>query len=262
MTAAKKKRISDDEIFVNSTLPLPDEVIPYTSGPMKARLARHEVTPDFAQAITTIAGGAFRPVDGGTWERCRKVATFLQGQEANATHPDKARLVGYCDTLTATQRSVLDITARAFGIQRPYNSPLLTTGEVAAVLWIATYVATEPLDDMTECITTAFPGTTQILSSPAETPGGVRSSPPGEPPKLKVTRVLEDDLVIPEGYCDGIDVDRPISEVKTEITTLLHRYLIAEVQGKGRKGLIDWLISKNRGFKVPDEMRSGEVDNE
>jgi hypothetical protein len=73
-----------------------------------------------------------------------------------------------------------------------------------------------------------------------------------------VVRVVEEDLLIPPGYLDDTDLSGTVAEIKARINAHLHAHLIAEIDGKNRKSVTDWLMGKLKGFKVPDEMRSNE----
>ena len=272
----KPKRKSDSDIVTETVAQTHDDLFTYTSGPMKARLRAHPRTGTDAlwvEHLLTVAGGAFQPEAGGSWERCRQAHGLLQSQEIKVGHNELERFRGYISReLDAMGRRTLDMWGRTFGIVKHYTSPILTEGEMYALRWMADFLVGDEADDFYEGLTKIFeaeiPGSDGVNLTPSEADqaqraiaaaeagtgeGGAASSP--ENAKRKVIRVLEDDLQLPDGYLDGIDVDRSIAEIKAAINRNLHAYLVAEIQGKGRKGLTDWLIAKNKGFKVPSEWR-------
>lgn len=255
-----------------------DSLIPYYSHAIKERLGVHALTQDFIDGLFAITGGGFKEEQGGNWERVRKGNEALRHLEQKAPKKDKDRLVAKVRRLERDRRELLDTHARVAGITFKWDSPALTTGEVAYLSRACDWVEISDIDDIIECITTAFPGASEVSasSSPrgAETGEGVSASPSPELSESdlatpKSVRVIEDDVIYPDDYFDEVDLSGSKDEVLDRIKFFLHAHLIAEVSkthgGKGRKGVADWLISKlwaanGQGFKVPDEWRTVEEE--
>ena len=243
-----------------------DASLPYYSGPMQSRLKAHPTTdPEFVHLFITAAGGGLREQDGGNWERTRRANASLRPREARSKLDDRKHLVARIEGLEYDKRKLLELHARAAGVETHYTLPSLTEGEALFYKRLSDYVEIHDLEDMVECITTAFPGAeVTITSDDAPGTGGEVSVPtsssesapdPVPPAGGKRVRVLEDDLLIPPGYLEGTDLSGNATEIKKRINAYLHAHLVAEIEGKNRKGVTDWLMGKLRGFKVPEEMR-------
>lgn len=230
----------------------------YNSGPVKERLKAHDHTPDFLNAFSVYVGGSLHPDHGGDWQRMERANKWLTEREPQAPKSDVRRMQEHVKAMQSDQRKMVEGFAAASGIAHTYDFPSLTTGELLFFRKLAEWIAMSEADDIIDCITIAFPGTIEI------SPTGTTPQPEGEPeptakpPKRKVVRVVEDDLLIPPGYLDGTDLSGTVAEIKTRINAHLHAHLIAEIDGKNRKSVTDWLMGKLKGFKVPDEMRQSE----
>ena len=103
-------------------------------------------------------------------------------------------------------------------------------------------------DDIVECITIAFPGAEEISQQATlrlkENLKNLRT------PRRKVVRVVEEDLLI-SGYLDDSDLSGTVAEIKARINAHLHAHLIAEIDGKNRKSVTDWLMGKLKGSRCP-----------
>ena len=237
-----------------------DPTIPYYSDAIKERLEVHVLTEDFVSRLMLASGGSFKPEEGGDWERVRRAHRMLRPLEEKSKLGDRNRLKHFIENMDHDKRKLLEYHAEVVELHR-WTLPSLTAGEVRYYKRMATWLAISDIEDIVECISTAFPGAEESVPSPqAATPGtaeGETATPSAEaasPPGRKV-RVLEDDLVLPDGYLEGTDVSGTAGEVKLRIQMLLHAHLVAEIQGKNRKGVTDWLISKLAGWKVPEEWR-------
>ena len=227
----------------------------YNSSPIRERLKAHEHTPEFLNAFSVYVGGSLHPDHGGDWQRMERANKWLTSKEPQALKADVRRLQERIKQGPADQRKLIEGFAAAAGVEHTWNFPSLTTGELLFYRQLADWIAMSEADDIVECITIAFPGTKEI------SPTGTTPQPEGEPekppasPKRKVVRVVEDDLLIPPGYLDGADLSGSVADIKVRINAYLHAHLIAEIDGKNRKSVTDWLMGKLKGFKVPDEMR-------
>lgn len=259
-----------------------DHLVPYSSVILAARLRAHTITPEFHQAFTMIVGGGLRPADGGSWERCRRASNWLHPLERKAKHSDLAHLRNKIDPLDREVKDFADLVCRLCGIYATYRSPILTEGERLAWAAAVDLAVFADIPDVFECITQEFPGAEVIqfpgpvASATGETTGtaeGSRvpsaeiadsASPPGESagegvsggaPSPKPKLHVDDGITYPEGYFDDVDLDGSVTEIKRRLNHHLHAHLIAETNGKNRKGLTDWLMSKLRGFRIPEEWR-------
>ena len=224
----------------------------YNSSPVKERLRAHNHTPDFLNDFAVYVGGSLHPDHGGDWERMKRANKWLGGRETNAPKADVQRMQAKVAEQPYEQRQMIDGFAAAAGVEHTWNFPALTDGELLFFQQLADLIAMSEIDDIVECISFAFPGAKEI--SPAGTPP--EEPELSAPPKRKVVRVVETDLSIPPGYLDDTDLSGSAADVKKRINTLLHAHLIAEIEDKNRKTVVDWLIGKLKGFKVPEEMRT------
>ena len=179
---------------------------------------------------------------------------WLGGRELNAPKADVQQMQAKVASQPCAERKMIDGFAAAAGVEHTWNFPALTSGELLFFWQLAELIAMSEIDDIVECITFAFPGAEKISSTGALVP---EEEPElSAPPKRKVVRVVETDLSIPPGYLDDTDLSGSAVDVKKRINTLLHAHLIAEIEDKNRKTVVDWLIGKLKGFKVPEEMRT------
>jgi hypothetical protein len=229
----------------------------YNSSPVRERLKAHEHTPEFLNAFSVYVGGSLHPDHGGDWQRMERANKWLVEREPQAPKADVRRLEQHIKEMPFEQRKLVEGFAAAAGVAHTWNFPSLTTGEMLFYRQLADWIAMSEADDIVECITIAFPGAEEI------SPAGDPPQPEGEPetsapPRRKVVRVVEEDLLIPPGYLDDTDLSGTVAEIKARINAHLHAHLIAEIDGKNRKSVTDWLMGKLKGFKVPDEMRPNE----
>ncbi len=250
-----------------------DDLVPYYSGAMAERLSLHALTEAFVAELFAKTGGPFKEEDGGNWERVRHGNWFLRPHESRAPKAERDRLASKIKRLESHKRPLVDSHAKVAGISLHHNSPALTTGEVAYLSRVVDWVEISDIEDLVECITTAFPGTevlpvSEAASGSASTPlqadgtAGEESavSSPAEP-SGKRTKALADGVNLPDDYLDtAISLEGKVAEIKARINQVLHATLIAEVQGKNRLGLTDWIEkSKLKGFKLPEEYREEEA---
>lgn len=218
----------------------------YSSGPIKERLGAHTHTQEFLNDFTVYVGGSLHPDHGGNWERMARANKWLAQREEESPKPDVRRLQARIEEMPFDQRCLIEGFAQAAGVERTWRFPSLTTGELRFYRKLAEWIAMSEADDIIDCINIAFP----------------EPEPPVSSSKPKVVRVIEDDLLVPPDYLDNTDLSGSTSEVKARINTYLHAHLLAEIGGKNRKGVVDWLMNKLKGFKVPEEMRQKEGSSE
>lgn len=230
----------------------------YNSSPVRERLKAHEHTPDFLNAFTVYVGGSLHPDHGGDWQRMERANKWLVEREPQAPKADVRRLEQRIKEMPFDQRKLIEGFAAAAGIEHTWNFPSLTTGELLFYRQLADWIGMTEADDIVECISIAFPGAEDISpQSPSATVQAEGAEPPDKP-RRKVVRIVEDDLLVPPGYLDNADLSGSVADIKARLNAHLHAHLIAEIQGKNRKSVTDWLMSKLKGFKVPDEMRVNE----
>lgn len=229
----------------------------YSSGPIKERLGAHTHTQEFLNDFTVYVGGSLHPDHGGNWERMARANKWLAQREEESPKPDVRRLQAHIEEMPFDQRCLIEGFAQAAGVERTWRFPSLTTGELRFYRKLAEWIAMSEADDIIDCITVAFPGAQLVpdQTGPDESSGAGGEPEPPVSSKPKVVRVIEDDLLVPPGYLDNTDLSGSTSEIKARINTYLHAHLLAEIDGKNRKGVVDWLMNKLKGFKVPEEMR-------
>ena len=239
-----------------------DELVPYTSVVMRERLRAHTMTDQFVASFTHIVGGSLRPNEGGSWARCRKASAWLRPQETKASHADLARLRSRIESEDREVRDFADLVMRLCGIWATFRSPILTEGERLAWTAAIDLAVFADIPETFEAITAAFPGAEVIqFPSPANPPAdsGEGGALGGASPSTRPRLVPEHGVTFPEGYTDDVDLTGTVSDIKRRLNQHLHAHLIAEVEGKNRKGLVDWLVkSKLNGFRIPEEWREDE----
>jgi hypothetical protein len=234
----------------------------YNSSPVKERLRAHNHTPDFLNDFAVYVGGSLHPDHGGDWERMKRANKWLGGRETNAPKADVQQMQAKIAEQPYEQRQMVNGFAAAAGVGHTWDFPALTDGELLFFQQLGDLIAMSEIDDIVECISFAFPGTISPALAASRLDLGAllaKGAPEPElsaPPKRKVVRVVETDLSIPPGYLDDTDLSGSAADVKKRINTLLHAHLIAEIEDKNRKTVVDWLIGKLKGFKVPEEMRT------
>lgn len=253
--------------------PVDDSLIPYYSHSIRARLAHHELTDEFVGRLLNVTGGGLKEEQGGNWERVRLANGFLRQHESKGLKKGRDRLVNKVNRLPRDRRQLLDTHSKVAGIGFHYTSPALTFGEVAYLSRACDWIEVANLDDVIECISTAFPGAEVIelpASEEAPPPGlalvppagadgeGMEQPSPSATSKKKPKLVIDGDVQVPDGYTDqAISLEGTTAEIKARINTVLHATFVAEVTGKNRAGIVDWLMkAKLKGFKVPAEWRT------
>ena len=244
-----------------------DSLIPYYSHAIKERLGEHALTQEFIDGLFAITGGGFKEEQGGNWERVRLASEALRTLEEKAPKKAKDRLASKAQRLPFDRRQLLDTHAKVAGITFHWTSPALTTGEVAYLSRACDWIEISDIDDVIECITTAFPGTVEVPSSaslPADCSGteegaterAASSSEPAAKRKRKL--VIDGGVVVPEGYTDqAIDLGGTTAEVKARVNEIIHATFIAELHGKNRAGITEWLMkTKLKGFRIPEDWRT------
>lgn len=268
--ASAPKRKSDYDIVAETphSVAFPDEV-EYHSGGLGARLRLHDTSSmEFRNQFLAAAGGSCHPDDGGNWDRLARASAFLREREPNAMAKERLDFGERYLALSPDEKDIVKMFAVLAGITRPPRHTQLTTGELAYYEWAYTYARSFVAEGDWEKVVAGFDldrGEDRCSASTAvESPGeaslqGPPTASPGELPKV-VARMIEPDIVLPEGYTDEVPEGLTVSETKDLIYSFVHKILMAELsRARPRKAVIDFCASKCQGFKIPDEWRKGEA---
>lgn len=230
----------------------------YDAGPMRARLALHPLDDaGFVAALTALADGSLHPDHGGSWERCAKVAPWLAERERQSKAADRVALEVAYAALGGDKLIVGGIASTA-GIERHVGSVLLTDGEVAFYRYVIEHVTEFHLDDIFAAVVATFgedmvPG----LQTGTEGEGTTTLSPSEDSEAVAEVRakILDPDVLFPDGYTDGVPTGTA-TEIKEAVWGYCHRLLVAELERpKPRKSVLEFLMAKCKGFKIPEEWR-------
>ena len=244
------------------------DTITFNPSPWRHRLRIHDRDlPAFAADFMEATGGSLAIEHGGDWDRGKRASRFLELREGPATAAEAKKVHDSYLALPVESRPVVNCWAETAGIPRHARSALLTEGEVIFYDWILTTVKTAGIEDTFEAIIKGFDledfQVAQVPGAPVGTPeeGHFAAPSSGEalPKRTDIRRTaitIEEDVVLPDGYCDDIPGGLTIPETKDLVLSYVHRVFIAEVNGKQRKGLLDWLIARGKGFTIPDVWRT------